>query len=57
MLFIKYLDKARQWRWQLRAANHKVIADSGESYINEVDCDSGINLVKGTNSTTPVQRQ
>jgi uncharacterized protein YegP (UPF0339 family) len=27
-----------QWRWRLRAANGKIIADSAESYNNRADC-------------------
>jgi len=37
-----------QWRWRLRAANHKIIADSGEAYHNKSDCLSGISLVKAS---------
>lgn len=25
-------DSGNEWRWQLQAGNHRVIADSGESY-------------------------
>jgi uncharacterized protein YegP (UPF0339 family) len=54
MYFEKY-QVAFQWRWRLRAANHEIIA-SGESYVNEAGCDNAINLVKGTNAFTPVNR-
>ena len=46
MRFEKYRDRARKWRWRLRAANGKVIADSGEGYETESGCDNGIRLVK-----------
>ncbi|MGB2832944.1 MAG: DUF1508 domain-containing protein [Methylotenera sp.] len=46
----------QQWRWRLKAANHKIIADSGEAYFNEVDCIHGIQLVMGSNHSTPVIR-
>lgn len=36
----------RQWRWRLRSANNRIIATSGESYINMADCIAGISLVK-----------
>ncbi|MDE2848100.1 MAG: DUF1508 domain-containing protein [Gemmatimonadota bacterium] len=42
-----------QWRWRLQAANHKTIA-SGESYHNKEDCEHAIDLVKSTDSNTPV---
>lgn len=28
-----YYDEAREWRWQLRLGNGRVIADSGEGYV------------------------
>lgn len=31
-LFHTYIDKAGEWRWQLKAANGKIVADSAESY-------------------------
>jgi uncharacterized protein YegP (UPF0339 family) len=54
MHFVLYKDLSQQWRWTLYAANNKKIADSGESYWNKSDAQNGINLVKGTNSATPV---
>lgn len=54
MYFKIYIDRARQWRWALFAANHRRIADSGEGYFNEVDCRKGISLVVGISGLTPV---
>jgi len=54
MYFTVYRDHANQWRWNLKSANHRKIADSGESYFNQSDCLNAINLIKGTNSQTPV---
>ncbi|WP_081602561.1 YegP family protein [Afipia felis] len=54
MFFFLYRDHANQWRWTLYAANQKKIADSGEGYWNKADCQHGIDLVKSTNSATPV---
>lgn len=54
MYFRLYKDNAGQWRWTLLSSNHKKIADSGEGYINKTDAQAGINLVKSTNSATPV---
>lgn len=34
-----------QWRWRLRAANNKIIATSGESYINRADAMHSIGLL------------
>ncbi|WP_417256236.1 YegP family protein [Celeribacter halophilus] len=41
-----YRDSRGEWRWQLRAGNYKVIADSGEGYVNKSDALNGISLVK-----------
>ena len=47
-------DATGQWRWRLRAANNKIIAESGESYHNEQDCRNAIVLVKRS-SDAPVE--
>ena len=54
MHFALYKDVAGYWRWTLYAANNRKIADSGEGYANKIDAIAGINLVKSTNSATPV---
>jgi uncharacterized protein YegP (UPF0339 family) len=34
--FYVYCDAAGYWRWRLRASgNHKIIADSAESYVSK----------------------
>jgi uncharacterized protein YegP (UPF0339 family) len=43
-----YKDVQLLWRWRLKAANNKTIADSGESYQNKQDCLDAITLVKGS---------
>lgn len=40
-----------QWRWRLKAANGQIIA-SGESYVNQADCISAVNMVMDTNRQT-----
>lgn len=54
MTYYYYKDTAGYWRWRLRAANNKVLADSGESYHNKADCLSAIEMVKGS-SNAPVK--
>lgn len=54
MHFVIYQDSQRFWRWRLTAVNGRIIADSGEAYVNRVDALRGIDLVKLTNDTTPV---
>ena len=54
MEYFKYRDAASQWRWQLKAANGRIIANSGEGYHNESDCDAAIQLVKSS-ANAPVR--
>jgi len=44
--FHVYKDNAGEWRWNLKAANGRIIADSGEGYKDRADCLHGIELVK-----------
>jgi uncharacterized protein YegP (UPF0339 family) len=54
MQYQKYKDTNNQWRWRLVVvANSKTIANSGEGYYNESDCDYAISLVKSS-SNAPV---
>ncbi len=43
--FVIYTDSKGEWRWQLYAANSKLIADSGEGYKDKRDCVHGARLV------------
>jgi uncharacterized protein YegP (UPF0339 family) len=45
-----YKDNLSQWRWRLKAANNKIIANSGEGYYNKQDCLDAIDLVKKSGS-------
>ena len=49
-----YKDAAGEWRWNLRASNSRIIADSGEGYRNKQDCLHAIELVK-TSKDAPVK--
>jgi uncharacterized protein YegP (UPF0339 family) len=44
----------QEWRWRLKSANHRIVADSGEGYVSKQGCLEGIALVMGTSSNTPV---
>jgi uncharacterized protein len=46
MYFEIYKNRLDQWQWRLKAANNRIIADSGEAYHNKQDCLHGISLVK-----------
>ena len=41
-----FKDKKGEWRWNLRARNNRIIADSGQGYKNLSDCKHGFRLVK-----------
>jgi uncharacterized protein YegP (UPF0339 family) len=48
MYFEVYQElNSRQWRWRLKAANHRIIADSAEPYTSKQACLHGLGLVKG----------
>ncbi len=34
------------WRWRAKAANGKIVADSGEAYERRVDCVHGLGIAR-----------
>jgi uncharacterized protein YegP (UPF0339 family) len=46
MKFHIYQDANNEYRWRLKAANGKIIADSGEGYTTKQSCKDGIELVR-----------
>lgn len=46
MNFTIFTDSAGQYRWNLKASNGRIVADSAESYLNKSDCQAGIRLVQ-----------
>lgn len=54
MIFQLYQDAAREWRWRLRAKNHRIIATSGEGYQKKTDCIDAIARLKYGVSTATV---
>jgi uncharacterized protein YegP (UPF0339 family) len=52
MTFVIYRDVRGEFRWRLFAANNRIIADSGEGYVNKLDCQNGISLVQGSYNAT-----
>jgi len=43
-----YKDSSGEWRWNLRASNNRIIADSGEGYQHRQDCLHAVELVKAS---------
>lgn len=50
-----YRDKQGRWRWRLMAANHEIIADSGQSYGRRRDAEDGLRLA--TQAPTEVMEE
>lgn len=55
MRFHVYQEAAsKQWRWRLWSSNNKILADSGESYVNKADCEHAVGLIKAGAATAPI---
>lgn len=54
--FHVYKDKAGEWRWHLKAANGRIIAESGEGYNDRGGCIHSIELVRSLNKA-PVKEE
>lgn len=37
-----YLDVGRGWRWRLKDANHRIIADSAEAYVSRANAERAV---------------
>lgn len=44
--FDVYQDTAGEWRWRLRAANGRIVAESGEGYVRESGAKAAIDNVR-----------
>ena len=44
--FETYEDKAKQYRWRLKATNGQIIATSGQGYKDQRSCDHAIDVIK-----------
>lgn len=40
-----YRDHAGQWRWNFKAPNGRILADSGEGYEHKSDCEESMRRV------------
>jgi uncharacterized protein YegP (UPF0339 family) len=52
MYYEVYHDAQSLWRWRLKAANNRIIADSGQGYHNRQDCLDGIQLVQSSSGAS-----
>jgi uncharacterized protein YegP (UPF0339 family) len=46
LTFDVYQDKAKEYRWRLKAKNSKILATAGDSYKSKADAEHGVELVK-----------
>lgn len=53
MEYWMYKDANGHFRWYLKAANGRKIANSGEGYYNRQDCIDAVRLVMSTTNQTP----
>lgn len=57
MQYEKYRDVGGFWRWRLVVVgNGRIIANSGEGYHNESDCDKAIALVKSSSAAPVIKK-
>jgi uncharacterized protein YegP (UPF0339 family) len=42
-----YQDKAKEYRWRLKAANGQVLATAGQGYKAKADCKKGVERLMG----------
>ena len=56
MTYYYYKDSKDEWRWRLKAANGRILADSGEGYSSEQECLDDIKRVKAS-ADTPVKKE
>jgi uncharacterized protein YegP (UPF0339 family) len=47
MKFEIYQDKAKEFRWRLKASNGQVMATAGQGYKAKADCTKGVERLKG----------
>lgn len=55
MKFHIYKDHKGEWRWRLKAANGKTVADSSEGYSSKQACHHGVDLIRGTTNIPIVE--
>ena len=55
MIIFYFQDAAGEWRWQLVAPNHRIIADGGEGYTRKSNViRAAKNMVKGIRGCEPI---
>lgn len=47
-LFVSTYEAKDGWRWRLKARNGRIVAESGESYYSEHECERAVNRLLGS---------
>lgn len=56
MKFVIYKDARGEWRWRLKSANNRIVADSGEGYETRHGAERACDTVRrGVQPTTLVE--
>lgn len=56
MKFVIYKDARGEWRWRLKSANNRTVADSAEGYKTRYGAEHACASVRsGVQPTTPVE--
>jgi uncharacterized protein YegP (UPF0339 family) len=54
-MFKVYRDRAGEWRWRLRAANGRIVADSGEGYSSRTNAERAVQTFRALVETAQVR--
>lgn len=58
LYFMVYRSRrTKQWRWRLRAGNHKNICHGAQGFTRRVDCLHSMKLVAAANEHTPIYQK
>jgi uncharacterized protein YegP (UPF0339 family) len=49
-----YIDSAKEYRWRLRRPDGAIVADSGEGYRTQRECENDLQWLRGNASKVPV---
>jgi uncharacterized protein YegP (UPF0339 family) len=55
MTYQIFRDAHGEWRWRLKAANGRIIANSSQGYRRKQDCLDDINRIKKNSETSVVE--
>jgi len=54
-MFDVFQDRAGEWRWHLKAANGRIMADSGEGYASQTNAERALRAFRARVATAGVR--